>query len=107
MYLIFEIMLKPKRIDLEKNLDSTRRLGWYSNGQFLVRDDDGLKYVLDLSSLKLRCVMIELFPLEEGEWSSRDNPSREEIVNRAIAELKKLPFNLEVEGISTTVRHEQ
>ncbi|MGD0994503.1 MAG: hypothetical protein ABR909_03145 [Candidatus Bathyarchaeia archaeon] len=108
MYQIFEITLKPKEIDLEKNLDKINKLNWHSNGRLLVKDDDGLRYILDLSSLKLKlkCVMTELFPIEEGKWLPEDYPSREEIVNTAITELKKLPFNLEINEICRIIKHE-
>jgi len=106
MYQLFEITLKPKEIDLEKNLDGINKLSWHSNGRILAKDDDGLQYVLDLSSLKLKCVMTELFPIEEGEWLPKDNPSREEIVNTALTELKKLPLDLEINEIWRTIKHE-
>jgi hypothetical protein len=106
MYLIFEITLKPKEIDLEKNLDKIKKLNWYCNGRILTKDDDGLQYILDLSSLNLKCIMSELFPIEEGEWLPKDCPSREEIVNTAIMKLKKLPFDLEINEIRRTVKHE-
>ena len=106
MYLIFEITLKPKEIDLEKNLDKIDKLNWHSNGRLLVKDDDGLQYILDLSFLKLKCVMSELFPIEEGEWLPEDYPSREELVNTTITALKRLPFNLEIDEIRRTIKHE-
>jgi len=106
MYQLFEIVLKPKEIDLEGNLDKIRTLNWYSNGMTLVKDDDGLQYLLDLTSLKLKCVTSELFPLEEGKWFPEDYPSREELVNIAIARLQKLPFNLEIDEIRRIVKHE-
>ena len=106
MYLIFEITLKPKEIDLEKNLDKIDKLNWHSNGRLLVKDDDGLQYILDLSSLKLKCVMTELFFIEEGEWLPEDYPSREDLVNTAMTKLKKLPFNLEINEIHRIIKHE-
>ena len=106
MYQIFEITLKPKEIDLKNNLDKIKNLNWHFNGAILARDDDGLQYILDLTSFKLKCVMPELFPIEEGEWVPEDNPSREEIVKTAIAELNKLPFSLEITEIRRTVKHE-
>ena len=68
MYQIFEITLKPKEIDLEKNLDKLRNLSWYTDRRILVKDDDGLQYILDLSIFALKCVMGELFPITEGNW---------------------------------------
>lgn len=106
MYQIFEITLKQKEIDLEKSLDRITTLNWYSNGRILVKDDDGLQYILDLSCLKLKCVISELFPVDEGKWLPEEYPSREEIVNTAIAKLQKLPFNLEIDEIRRIVKHE-
>ena len=106
MYQIFEITLKPTEIDIEKSLDKLKTLNWYCNGRVLVKDDDGLQYILDLTSLKFKCIMSELFPLEEGKWLPENLPSREEIVNTAIAQLQKLPFNLEIEEVRRIVKHE-
>ena len=105
MYQIFEIMLNPKENDLEKKL-KVNKVNWHINGRILTKDDDGLQYILDLTSFKLKCVMPELFPIDEGEWVPEDNPSREEIVKTAITELNKLPFSLEVTEIRRTVKHE-
>jgi len=107
MYQIFEIMLKSKEVDLEKNLDKISILNWYSNGRNLIRVDDGLQYILDLSCLKVKCVISELFPLEEGKWLSEDYPAREETIKTAITELKKLPFNLEIDEIRRIVKRER
>lgn len=106
MYQIFEITLKPKEIDLKNNLDKIKNLNWHFNGAILARDDDGLQYILDLSSLTLKCVMGELFPISEGKWLPEDFPSREELVNSAIMELRKLPFNLEIHEIRRIIKHE-
>ena len=106
MYLMFEIMLKPKEIDLEKNIDKISMLNWYSNGRNLIKVDDVLKYILDLSCLKVKCVVSELFPIEEGIWLPEDYPYREEIIKTAITELKKLPFNLEIDEIRRIVKRE-
>jgi hypothetical protein len=106
MYQIFEIKLRPKEIDVEKNLDKLKTLNWYSNGRILVKDDDGLQYILDLYSLTLKCVMSELFPISEGKWLPEEYPSREEIVGTAITQLQKLPFNLEIEEVWRIVKHE-
>jgi hypothetical protein len=106
VYQIFEITLKPKEIDLKNNLDKIKNLNWHFNGAILARDDDGLQYILDLSSLTLKCVMGELFPISEGKWLPEDFPSREELVNSAIMELRKLPFNLEIHEIRRIIKHE-
>jgi hypothetical protein len=106
MYQLFEIILRRKEINLEKNLTNIKRLGWYSDGYALVREDDSLQYSLDLSAFTLKCTMSELFPLSEGEWSSADFPSREELVNSAVAQLNELPFELEITEIRRTVKHE-
>jgi hypothetical protein len=87
-------------------LDKLKTLNWYSNGQVLVKDDGGLQYVLDLASLEFKCIMSELFPLEEGKWLPEECPSREELVNTAIARLQKLPFNLEIREVRRIVKHE-
>jgi hypothetical protein len=107
MYQIFEITLKLKEMALEKNLDKTRTLNWHSNGLTLTKYDDGLQYVLDLYSLSLKCLMGELFPVSEGKWVPEDFPSREELVNSAITELRKLPFNLEIHEIRRIIKHER
>ena len=104
MYEIFEIKLRPKEIDLRK-LDKVNKLNWYSNGGNLVKNDDGLQYILDLSNLKIKCLIGELFPLQEGEWSPEDYPGREETIKAVVKELKKLPFNLEVDQIQRVVKH--
>jgi hypothetical protein len=106
VYQIFEITLKPKEIDLKNNLDKIKNLNWHFNGAILARDDDGLQYILDLSILTLKCVMGELFPISEGKWLPEDFPSREELVNSAIMELRKLPFNLEIHEIRRIIKHE-
>lgn len=82
MYQIFEVMLKSKEVDLEKNRDKISIPDWYSNGRNLIRVDNGLRCILDLSRLKVKCVISELFPLEEGKWLS------EETIKTAITELK-------------------
>jgi hypothetical protein len=105
VYQIFEITLKQKKIDLEKTLTETKALGWFVNGPLLVKDDDGLQYVLDLSNLTLRCVIGELFPIDEGTWVSLNFPSREDLVNAALVELEKLPFKLEITEILRLVKH--
>lgn len=51
---------------------------------------------MDLSNISLRCLVGELFVIEEGGWSPADHPAREEVVSTAIKELGKLPFNFEV-----------
>jgi len=106
MYQIFEIKLKPKEIDLRRKLDEVNRLNWHLNCGRLVKSDDGLEYVLDFSNFRLKCLVSNLFPVEEGEWSPSDYPSREEIVNAAIKELEKLPFNLEVVEVKRLVKNE-
>jgi len=45
----------------------------------------------------LRCLVGELFVIEDGKWSPMDHPAREEVVSTAIKESGKLPFNFEVE----------
>jgi hypothetical protein len=107
MYQIFEITLKPKEIDLERNLDKISKMNWYSNGRNLIKVDNGLQYILDLSSLKVKCIMSELFPIEEGKWLPEDYPFREEIIKTAITALKKLPFNLEIDEIRRVVKRER
>ena len=69
MYQIFEIMLNPKENDLEKKLE-VNKVNWHINGRILTKDDDGLQYILDLTSFKLKCVIPELFPIDEGDCSN-------------------------------------
>ena len=106
MYQLFEIALKTKEIRLEESLNEIRRLNWYPNGLVLVKDDDGLQYVLDLTSFTLQCNISDLFPLSEGGWLPEDFLSREELVNSAITELRKLPFDLEILEIRRTIKHD-
>lgn len=107
MYQIFEIKLKPKEIDLQQKLDEVNKLSWHLNCGKLVKDDDGLEYVLDFSNFRMKCLVSGLFPIEEGWWSPRDYPAREEIVNAAIKELEKLPFNLEVVEVRRFIKNEK
>jgi len=107
MYQIFEIKLKPKEIDWRQKLDKINKLNWYSNGGNLVKTDDGLQYILDLSNLRIRCLISELFPLEEGKWSPEDYPAREEMIKAMVTELEKLPFSLEIDEIRRIVKHER
>jgi hypothetical protein len=104
MYQIFEVKLKPAKIDLRDKLDEVNKLNWHLNGEKLIKYDDGLQYVLDLSNFSLKCLVGELFVIEEGEWSPLDYPAREEVVNMAIKELQKLPFSFEVIGVERVVK---
>jgi hypothetical protein len=107
VYQIFEIMLKSKELDVEKNLDKVSVLDWYSNGRDPIQVDDGLQYILDLSCLKVKLVISELFRLEGGKWLSEDYPAREETVKTAITELKRLRFSLEIDEIRRIVKRER
>ncbi len=106
MYRIFEISLKPKEIDLEKNINKIKSLSWFSDGNILTKNENGLQYILDLSIFQLKCTIGELFPIEEGKWLPEDFPSREELVNSAITQLRKLQFNLEIDEIRRIIKHE-
>lgn len=106
MYQIFEITLKPQEIDLRK-FEKINKLNWHSNGGNLVKTDDGLQYILDLSNFRIKCLVGELFPVEEGEWSPEDHPAREELIKAMMTRLKKLPFNLEIDEIQRIVKHER
>jgi len=55
MYQIFEVKLKPAKIDLRDKLDEVNKLNWHLNGEKLIKYDDGLQYVLDLSNFSLKC----------------------------------------------------
>ncbi|MEM3623005.1 MAG: hypothetical protein QXR76_04460 [Candidatus Bathyarchaeia archaeon] len=107
MYQIFEIKLRPKEIDLQQKLGEVNRLNWHLNCGKLVKDDDGLEYVLDFSNFRLICLVSNLFLVEEGKWSPKDYPAREEIVNAAMKELEKLPFNLEIVEVKRFVKNEK
>jgi hypothetical protein len=107
MYQIFEVKLKPAKIDLRSRLDEVNKLNWYQEDEKLIKYDDGLQYVLDLSDFSLRCLVGELFVIEEGEWTPMDHPAREEVVNTAIKELGKLPFNFEVVEVKRVVKIEK
>jgi hypothetical protein len=60
-----------------------------------------------ISNFSLKCLVGELFVIEEGEWSPPDYPAREEVVNMAIRELGKLPFNFEVVEVERVVKIEK
>jgi hypothetical protein len=107
MLQIFEIKLKLKEIDLRHKIDEANKFYWYLDRGKLVKSDDGLQYVLDFSNFRMKCLVSELFPVEEGEWSPTDYPAREEIVKTAIRELEKLPFNLEVVEVKRVVKNEK
>ena len=107
MYQIFEVKLKPAKIDLRNRLAEVNKLNWHLEGGKLIKNDDGLQYVLDLSNFSLRCLVGELFVLEEGEWSPADHPAREEVVSMAIKELGKLPFSFEVVEVERVVKIEK
>jgi hypothetical protein len=106
MYQIFEITLKPKEIALKSDDAKIKSLGWYLDDSVLVKEDGGLQYILDLSAFTLKCVMRELFPIDEGKWLPEAFPSREELVNSAMVQLRKLPFDLEVNEVRRIVKHE-
>jgi hypothetical protein len=106
MYQIFEITLKPKEINLKSISTKIKSSGWYLDDSVLVKEDDGLRYNLDLSNFTLKCVMSEMFPIDEGKWLPEEFPSREELVNSAMAQLRKLPLNLEINEVRRIVKHE-
>jgi hypothetical protein len=105
VYEIFEIKLKPKEDDFQKELDQADKLGWHINGRNLVKNDSGLQYVLDLSHFNVRCFVSELLPIEEGEWLSEDYPARDEIIRTVIIELEKLFLNVEISEIRRIAKH--
>jgi hypothetical protein len=103
MYEIFEIKLKPKENDFQKKLDQGTKRGWHINGRNLVKTDGGLQYVLDLSQFNVRCLVSELFPIKEGEWSPEDYPARDGIVRTVITELETF-LNVEMDEIRRIVK---
>jgi hypothetical protein len=107
MYQIFEVKLKPAKIDLRTRLDEVNKLNWHLDGEKLIKNDDGLQYVLDFSNFSLRCLVGELFVMKEGEWSPLDYSVREEVISMAIKELGKLPFNFEVVEVKRVVKIEK
>lgn len=104
MYEIFEIRLKPKENDFQKKLDQATKRGWHIDGGNLVKTDGGLQYVLDLSHFNVRCLVSELFPIEEGEWSPAYYPVRDGIIRTVITELETF-FNVEINEIRRIVKH--
>jgi hypothetical protein len=104
VYEIFEIKLRPKENDVQKKLDQAAKLGWHINGMNLVKVDGGLQYVLDLSHFNVRCLVGELFPIEEGEWSPEDYPAREGIIRTVMSELGAF-LNVEIDEIRRIVKH--
>jgi hypothetical protein len=104
MYEIFEIKLKPKENDFQKELDQATKRGWHINGRNLVKTDGGLQYVLDLSQFNVRCFVNELFPIKEGEWTPADYPARDETIRTVVTELEAF-FNVEINEIRRIVKH--
>jgi len=107
MQQLFEIKLKVKRIDAEKHLNEFFKLGWSrDNGSFRKMDEKhDVVYVLDIkTSFSLRCLISDLFPLDEEEWEGEDYEGREQFVKSAIAEIEKLPFEFEIDSIVRRVR---
>ena len=108
MQQLFDIKLKVKRIDVEKHLDEFFKLGWSrdNNGFRKVDEKHDVVYILDIkTSFSLRCLIGDLFPLDEEEWSGEDYEGREQFVKSAIAEIEKLPFKFEINSIVRRVRH--
>jgi hypothetical protein len=102
MQQLFEIKLKPMQIDAEKYLHELFELGWYmEGGSFRNMDEEyHVVFVLDLKiSFSLKCLIVDLLPLDEGEWNEKEYPYREEVVRFALKILKKMPFELEVKSI--------
>jgi hypothetical protein len=104
MYEIFEIKLKSKEHDFQKELDQATKRGWHINGRNLVKTDGGLQYVLDLSQFNVRCFVNELFPIKMGEWTPAGYPARDETIRTVITELEAF-FNVEIYGIRRIVKH--
>ena len=104
VYEIFEIKLKPKENDVQKKLEQAAKLGWHINGMNLVKIDGGLQYVLDLSHFNVRCLVSELFPIEEGEWSPGDYTARDEIIRTVMTEVETF-FNVEINEIRRIVKY--
>jgi len=48
MYQTFEVKLKPAKIELRGRLDEVNKLNWHLDGGKLIKNYDGLQYVLDL-----------------------------------------------------------
>ena len=104
MYEIFEIKLKPRENDFQKKLDQAAKFGWHIDGMNLVKIDGGLQYVLDLSHFNVRCLVNELFPIEEGEWSPEDYPTRDGIIRTVMTEVETF-LNVEIDEIRRIVKH--
>jgi len=107
MYQIFIIKLKQKEVGLQEKLSEVNKLNWYFDGRNLIKFDNGLQYIFDLSHFNVKCFVGELFPIKEGEWLPKDYPTREEIVKNVMSELERLPFDLEIEEIERTIKHER
>ena len=108
MQQLFEIKLKVKRIDAEKHLNEFFKLGWSrdSSGFRKMDEKHDVVYILDIkTSFSLRCLIGDLFPLDEEEWAGEDYEGREQLVESAIAEIEKLPFKFEIDSIVRRVRH--
>jgi len=102
-YQIFQIKLKPKETNLPTD-SKLKALGWYNDERILLKEVDGLQFSLNLRNFILRCIAVDLFPIDEGPWTPTSSPSREELVVAATSELQKL--NFEITDIQRIVKHE-
>ena len=105
MYQIFEITLRPKEINHQAD-SKLKALGWYNDKQTLLKEVDGLRFSLDLNKFILKCIAGDLFPIDEGQWTSMSFPLREELVTAAVSELHKLPYGFEIVDIQRVIKRE-
>ena len=88
---------------------STRKileLGWSVNGnEFMKMDEEyDVMYLLNLNEKTLRCLIMDIFVLEEEEWKKEDYPDREKIISNALEEIKKLSPDVEVETVERKIK---
>jgi len=108
MQQLFEIKLKARQVDIEKHLSELSKLGWSRDGDTFRNMVEGqdVVYLLDIkTSFSLKCMIGDLFLLDDEEWDEKEYPYREEIVRSALEMLKKMPFDLEVESIERKTMH--
>ena len=94
--------MKFRTVGTRKILD----LGWSVNGdEFMKMDEEyDVMYLLNLNEKTLRCLIIDIFVLEEEEWKKEDYPDREKIIRNALEEIKKLSLYAKVESVERKIK---
>ena len=102
MYQIFEIKIKFQNEDSGSGILD---LGWSVNGnEFMKMNDEYVMLLLNLNKKTLRCLITDIFVLEEEEWKKEDYPNREKIIENALEEIKNLFLNAEIESVERKIK---